>query len=199
MTDPTHDVTEDELHYCEVHPDEETSLRCNRCGRYMCVKCANRTPVGYTCNECFKGHEDKFYHATQNDYIVIAGVSVVLSAIAGGLFEVIFLPFIFAIIIGLPLGGLIGEVGLRAVQRRRGRQSHIIATASTVIGALLGATVAIYIRYNQLFRDAPAQFRDDFPFTEFLWNALSNNFTLWIFIILLAMGVYGMYKTGRKR
>ncbi len=199
MTDHSHDVTEDELHYCEVHPDEETSLRCNRCGRFMCVKCANRTPVGYTCNECFKGHEDKFYHASQNDYAVVAGVTVVLSAIAGGLFETIFVPIIFAIIIGLPLGGLIGEMGLRAVKRRRGRQSHTIATVSAVVGALLGATIAIFIRYNQLFGEALAiGLGDQFPFTDYLWNSLVNNLSLWVFILLLAGGVYGMYKTGRR-
>ena len=45
------DVT-DEVTYCAVHPDRETGLRCNKCGRLMCAECAVPTPVGYRCREC---------------------------------------------------------------------------------------------------------------------------------------------------
>ncbi|HYN88142.1 MAG TPA: tetratricopeptide repeat protein, partial [Ardenticatenaceae bacterium] len=44
-------ATEEMLH-CSVHPDRETMLRCNRCGRPMCPECAVRTPVGLRCREC---------------------------------------------------------------------------------------------------------------------------------------------------
>src|SRR5688572_1451926 len=38
--------------FCAIHTSVETTLRCNKCGRYMCVKCAVRTPVGYRCKQC---------------------------------------------------------------------------------------------------------------------------------------------------
>ena len=35
--------------YCANHPGVETSLRCNKCGKPICAKCAVRTPTGYRC------------------------------------------------------------------------------------------------------------------------------------------------------
>ena len=50
MSEHEHEpITVEETTYCAVHPDRETSLQCNRCGRYMCVECAVHTPVGYRC------------------------------------------------------------------------------------------------------------------------------------------------------
>ena len=42
---PTPTSTE-ELTYCEVHPDRETALRCNKCGRPMCTHCEVLRPFG---------------------------------------------------------------------------------------------------------------------------------------------------------
>ena len=205
MTDHTHDVVEDEIHYCEVHPDEETSLRCNRCGRYMCVKCANRTPVGYTCNECFRGHEDKFYHATQNDYLISGWVSFILAAIATGIYyalgtPVIGLPIIFAFI-GLPIGGVIGEFGLRATQRRRGRQSHWVASISAFVGAVMSPILISYFQFqsDQALFGAGSSIDFGEYFRVYLQFMIGQNLSLWLFIVLLVAGVYGMYKSGRTR
>ncbi len=37
---------------CTYHPDVQTGLRCSRCGKPICPKCAVRTPVGLRCPEC---------------------------------------------------------------------------------------------------------------------------------------------------
>jgi len=34
-----------ESHFCYYHPSTPTELRCNKCGKYICVKDAVRTPV----------------------------------------------------------------------------------------------------------------------------------------------------------
>jgi membrane associated rhomboid family serine protease len=47
--------------YCYRHPQVETSLRCNRCNKPICLKCAQRTPVGFRCVECVLEIEDKYY------------------------------------------------------------------------------------------------------------------------------------------
>jgi hypothetical protein len=47
-------MTETVLH-CYVHPNRETSLRCNNCDRPICAACAIRTPTGYRCRECVRG------------------------------------------------------------------------------------------------------------------------------------------------
>ena len=38
----------------------ETSLRCNKCGKPICAKCAVRTPTGYRCKECVRGQQKIF-------------------------------------------------------------------------------------------------------------------------------------------
>jgi len=37
---------------CAYHPDVETLLRCSRCGKPICPRCAVRTPVGMRCPTC---------------------------------------------------------------------------------------------------------------------------------------------------
>lgn len=138
----------EEIHYCSVHPERETSLRCNKCGHYMCAECAVPTPVGYRCKQCVRGVEDKFFNATLADYVIVFAVSAALSALAAAVARLIGLPLLFAIILGLPLGGLISEICVRALQRRRGRYTGEICTAGIVIGGLIGLGIAVLSRVS---------------------------------------------------
>jgi hypothetical protein len=36
-----------EAMYCANHPNRQTHLRCNKCGKPVCTKCIKPTPVGY--------------------------------------------------------------------------------------------------------------------------------------------------------
>jgi len=69
--DMSKSTLESEIHYCAKHPQRDTELRCNRCERYMCIDCAVRTPVGYTCRECVRGHEDKFFEGSVKAPLII--------------------------------------------------------------------------------------------------------------------------------
>ena len=71
-----------ETHYCHYHPNIPTSLRCNKCGKYICIKDACRTPVGYRCKECVRGQQDVFFTATPVDYVMSAVISLPLAFIA---------------------------------------------------------------------------------------------------------------------
>jgi hypothetical protein len=135
MVDET-DVME-ELTYCEVHPDRETGLRCNKCGRLMCADCAVQTPVGYRCRECVRQHEDRFFTSTVADYAIVAVVSAVIAAL--GLFGMTLLGgfLLFIIILSIPIGGAVGEVSLRLTGRRRGRYTGYIAAGGVILGALV--------------------------------------------------------------
>ncbi len=56
--------------YCANHPGVETSLRCNKCGKPICAKCAIRTPTGYRCKECVRGQLKIFDTALWYDYLL---------------------------------------------------------------------------------------------------------------------------------
>jgi hypothetical protein len=130
-------VMQDERTFCAVHPDRETSLQCNKCGRYMCVQCAVSTPVGYRCKECVRGHEDKFFNATPADpaivfvvCAVLAGVGAFIAGQFGGF------ALLLILIASAPVGGFISEMAIRAIQRRRGRYVPVAAAVGTALGGL---------------------------------------------------------------
>ena len=131
----------EETTYCAVHPDRETGLRCNKCGRYMCADCAVPTPVGYRCRQCVRQHEDKFFAGTNTDYAIVFAVSAVLAAV--GFFGVNLIGgfLLFIILLAIPIGGAIGEVALRLTGRRRGRYSGQVAIAGVVAGVLVLAII----------------------------------------------------------
>ena len=132
----TDELAVEQLTYCEVHPDRETGLRCNKCNRLMCAECAVPTPVGYRCRQCVRQHEDKFFAGTNTDYVIVFGVSAVLAVI--GLFVVNLIGgfLLFMIILAIPIGGGIGEAALRLTGRRRGRYSGYVAAGGVVAGVL---------------------------------------------------------------
>ena len=71
------------LGFCYRHPNVETGLRCNRCNKPICPKCAHRTPVGFRCPDCIREHEDKYYSGTTSAYVIAAVVAFPLSLIPG--------------------------------------------------------------------------------------------------------------------
>ncbi|MFN8454460.1 MAG: tetratricopeptide repeat protein [Anaerolineae bacterium] len=131
-------VTEAGVSYCYRHPQTETSLRCNRCNRPICPKCARRTPVGFRCPECLREHEDKFYTGTNTDYLLAVLIALPLSVIAGGLFTFILgrLPFfiLISLFVAPAVAGLIAETVRWAVKKRRSRYLGHIVTACLVLG-----------------------------------------------------------------
>ena len=135
----------DGLPYCAVHPDRETSLRCNKCGRRMCTECAVLTPVGYRCRECVRGHRERFLKASRADDAIVFVVCLLLAGLMLAVEKLLPIPLIFLLLLGLPAGGLVAEVAFRAVGRRRSRYLGEIAAAGAALGALIGIVAGIAI------------------------------------------------------
>jgi hypothetical protein len=118
---------------CAYHPDRETTLRCNRCEKPICTKCAVLTPVGYRCKECVRGQQSVFETARTADFVIAAVVSAVGVGIAVALLKIIgFWGFFVAPIVG---GGL-AEIVRAAVRRRRGRKLPLVAAIAGAVGVL---------------------------------------------------------------
>ena len=126
----------DEITYCAKHPDRDTGLRCNRCERYMCVECAVRTPIGYTCRECVRGHENRFYQGTLLDYALVAAVSALGGAIVAGASLFLGGFLILGFILAPAIGGGAAQLALQATGRRRGRQSGYVCAGAMLTGGI---------------------------------------------------------------
>ncbi len=126
--------------YCYVHPDRETSLRCNNCNRPICAACAVRTPTGYRCKECVRDRQKTFDTSEWYDFVVGFIVAAVLSGIAAALVTMVggigFFGYIL-IAIGAPTAGAIISEAVRAVTRKhRSRPLFITVSIGLVVGAL---------------------------------------------------------------
>ncbi len=121
--------------YCAVHPQVETTLRCNRCGRPMCTQCAVRTPVGYRCRECVRAQQDRFFDAHMRDYAVGGAVSLVAS-LAAAWFVAQVGWFFVAIFLAMGAGSAIGAAVWKLIGGRRGRYTTLVIGGAVVLGAL---------------------------------------------------------------
>ena len=133
-------MTESTTLYCYVHPNRETSLRCNNCNRPICASCAVRTPTGYRCKECVRERQKTFDTSEWYDYILGFIVAGALSAVATFLVSLIggigFFGWII-IFAGAPTAAVIIAEGVRLVtRRRRSRSLFITVAAGVVLGAL---------------------------------------------------------------
>ena len=128
-------VEEEELLYvCYRHPDRKTNLKCYNCSRPICIKCANRTPVGYLCPDCKRDMEEAFFTANIVDYIAAGLVAFILGLIGGYLTQ--FLGF-FVIFLAAGGGTLIGRISFRAARRHRGRWLPHTVMLMVILGGVL--------------------------------------------------------------
>jgi tetratricopeptide (TPR) repeat protein len=126
---------DDEVLYCANHPNVETMLRCNRCGKPICPRCAVQTAVGYRCKQCVGHQQAVFFTGGAGDYVIGGIVAVVLGGIASFLMGMLGYWF-FALILGAPAGIGIAEVVRFFVRRRRSRYLWAVVGGGVVIGAL---------------------------------------------------------------
>lgn len=120
--------------YCANHPDVETTLRCNRCEKPICPKCAVLTPTGYKCRECVRGQQKVFNTAIWYDYPV-AFITASLLSFLGSL-ATSFIGF-FILFVAPIFGGVIAEVVRLVVHRRRSRLLTRTIIVATAIGGLV--------------------------------------------------------------
>ena len=156
---------------CHWHPDRETGLRCNHCGKPICMECMRPHPVGIRCKEC--AHEMRLPTYRVSAVYYAKGIGAALAFGLGGLVALAllfrFLPFagfFFFIVMGA-VGYAIGEGVGKAVNQRRGRPYQYMALAGVLlatapfglaglfafnVGALFnlaGVAVAAFVAWNR--------------------------------------------------
>lgn len=124
-------MAEGETLFCAFHPGVPTTLRCNRCGRPICVRCAVQTPVGYRCRECVAGQQAAFFNARPLDYGIAAVVAALIGLIAA---PIVSMLGFWVILIGPLVGSLAAEAVHRLIGRRRGRWIWLVVSGGLVAG-----------------------------------------------------------------
>jgi len=119
--------------FCANHPNTETMLRCNRCEKPICAKCAVQTPTGYRCKDCVRGQQKLFETAQLQDLPLAfgssLGISFLGSLIAGrmGFFVIFIAPIV---------GTIIAEAARFVTRRRRSQRLFQIVAGGALIGGL---------------------------------------------------------------
>ena len=127
-------TTELNVTYCENHPHVESTLRCNRCDKPICAKCAVLTETGYRCKECVRSQQKTFDTATWIDYLLAVAIALILTYI-GSL--IVFRIGFFTIFLAPIAGIIIAEAIRRAIRRRRSKRLFQATAVATAIGGLL--------------------------------------------------------------
>lgn len=151
------EITEEKT-FCANHPERETSLRCNKCGKYICVKCARRTAIGYRCPECVNQQQQIFETATWSDHLIAAAIAAVLTFLGG-----LIVPRLswFVIFLAPMAGGIIAEVIFRVLKKRRGKYLPWAAAGGVVLsGAVLCLIYGVALLLSLLDPEGGWSFRE---------------------------------------
>jgi hypothetical protein len=134
-------MTEMTTLYCANHPTVETVLRCNRCEKPICIKCAIKTPTGYRCKECVKSQMKIFDTAEWYDYPLGFIVAAFLSLVASFLMSLLgsiggFFGWLIVFAAGPTAGIIIAEATRTVIRRHRSRPLFMTIMVAVVLGAL---------------------------------------------------------------
>ena len=118
---------------CYLHPKRETTLRCNRCDRPICIKCATHTPTGYRCPECIRAQQKVFITAKWFDFLIAVGITGLISFLGSLLANV--LGF-FTIFLAVGAGYLSVAAVKKAINKRRSPVLYTLMPITALIASL---------------------------------------------------------------
>jgi hypothetical protein len=118
---------------CAFHPNRETQLRCNRCDKPICIKCATHTPTGYRCPECIRSQQKVFVTTKWFDPLIAFLITGVISFL--GSLITIFLGF-YTIFIAMGAGWLVVWVVKKAINNRRSPTLKIVMSITAFVASI---------------------------------------------------------------
>src|SRR6185437_7408292 len=68
---------------CSYHPNVLTRLRCSKCGKPICPRCAVETPVGFRCPDCAAVRGLPTYQTNTVVLLKSIGIGLVIAIVVG--------------------------------------------------------------------------------------------------------------------
>ena len=140
---------DDGVLYCANHPNVQTLLRCNRCGKPICTRCAVQTPVGYRCKQCVGQQRAVYYTGGTSDYLVGGIVAAILGGLVSLIMSQLSGAWFFGLILGPTAGVGIAEVVRWAVRRRRSQYLWLAVGGGILVGSL--PAVVLFVLHFSLW------------------------------------------------
>lgn len=132
--------------YCYRHPDRQTYVRCGKCDRPICTKCAMQGPVGFRCKECGTLANDPLTTIAPTQAVLGTAVAfaggAVIGLITGGLGW-------FTIFVSFFAGGVTSEAVVRVTGYKRGPIMLGMVFGGILLGAIVGISLATFILFRQ--------------------------------------------------
>ena len=125
---------------CATHPEIETTLRCNKCGKPICPKCLVHTPVGARCPDCARLYKLPTFQITARYILIAAGTGLGMAIACGLIWGVLssLVNFLYLnLLLAAGAGYAIGEVVSLSVNRKRGTILVLIASLAVVVSYLV--------------------------------------------------------------
>lgn len=124
--------------HCANHPSVETSLRCSRCGKPICVRCVVQTPVGGRCRECANVKKAPIFLVGPNRYARAAAYGLATAVVGGLIWASLGGLFGLSSLLIVLLGYLVGEAVSRGSGGRISQGLTVMAGVFTVLAPLIG-------------------------------------------------------------
>ena len=134
---------------CSYHPDVQTGLRCTRCGKPICPRCAVRSPVGLRCPDCAGVRGLPTYRTPANSLLRAAGGGLLVAIVVAVLWR--FGPE-WSFYLSLLLGFGVVETIARLTGNKRGRDLQVLAIGIVTFGLVL-SRVLLTQRYGVTLED----------------------------------------------
>jgi hypothetical protein len=161
---------------CYRHPERETWVRCGRCDRPICPRCAMQGPVGFRCRDCGRPAHDPLTSFTPLQLIGGLTLATTAGTVAGLLagrigFFVIFLAW---------FGGIfIADLLTRFVGYKQGPVMVGILFGGVLLGAAIafGIETATFVASMEGVPGGAEPFLGQYLVDQGLWAALAAAIT----------------------
>lgn len=119
--------------HCSYHPDVETGMSCNECGKPICPREMVATPVGHKCPDCARPARSQYRYVKPRQ-LALAVLFGLGAAIAGAfVLSVIWGFFLISVFYGM----LVGEAVRRGAGGHRGPIMTAVGIACVITGGIL--------------------------------------------------------------